>query len=145
MAKKPTPPPEPNPLPEEGLPPEPALPRVKHERFTQTLRCQLTPDEIADRADQAAHALARRDEKERDAKAAADQFKAEIKTLEASMRQLSNEVRDRATYRTTECERVFDYETGWLRNYRDDTGELVDERRLTAAEMQRELFDGETA
>lgn len=116
----------------------------KTERYTQSLRVQLTPEEVADRADRAAQKLNERDEKEADMKAATKHAKGVIEEIEAQMRQLSTEVRTRSTYRMVDCERVYDYGRGVVEERRLDTFEVLSSRAMTEAERQRELFqDGE--
>ncbi len=111
-------------------------PQPKIDKFTTSLRVQLTPDEVADRADEAAHKLAERDEKEADMKAQQKHAKSEIDELEASFRRLSNEVRSRCTYKPIECERRFDYVAGKVIETRTDTGELINERAMREEERQ---------
>lgn len=118
---------------------EKPIPDTKVQNFGQSLRVQLTPDEVADRADRAACKIAERDDHEAQAKAAQKHAKSTIEQYDAEIRNLSNEVRNRSTYRTVECERQYDYRAGMYREIRLDTGEVVLERRLTAAESQPEL------
>lgn len=118
---------------------EPILPDAKIEKYTSSQRCILTSEEIADRADRAAAMLADRDQKEEEQKAAAKHAKSIIEAIDADLRHVSNEVRTRSTYRAIECERRFEYTTGIMREIRLDTDEVIGERKLTLAEMQREL------
>lgn len=108
----------------------------KKEIFERELRVILTPEQVAERADRAAHLLQQRDDKESLAKAAQKHAKSEIDELEATMRRLGGEVRDKATYLPTRCERVFDYRTGTVTETRLDTGEVISERPMTAEERQ---------
>jgi len=117
--------------------------RRKVEAFRQQLRVTLTTEEVASRADRAAHVLAERDQKEEEAKAAQKHLKSIIDNMEAEMRRLSNEVRDHATYQLVDCERVYDYETGRVSEIRKDTGESVNERAMTLEERQQELSFGD--
>jgi hypothetical protein len=117
---------------------------AKVEKFTASLKVQLTPLEIADRADRAASILAERDAKEEEHKAAAKHNKAVIEALEAELRRLSNEVRTKSTYQPVPCERRYVYSTNTLLEVRMDTDEVILDRALTEAERQRELpLDGE--
>lgn len=112
---------------------------VKREKFSANCKVILTTEEIAERADKAAHALKERDEKELDMKAAAKHAKSIIDDLENRVRHLSNEVRTGATYKDVACERIYNYTTGMYSEVRTDTGETLMERKLTEAEKQKEL------
>lgn len=120
----------------------PTDPDVKTERYQSSLRCELNPGEVADRADRAAAMIADRDQKEADMKAAQKHAKSIIEEIDAELRRLSGEVRTRSTYRSVECERQYLYGSGTYREVRLDTGDVIYERQMTEAEMQRELrFD----
>lgn len=112
---------------------------VKVERYKASLKVELTPAEIADRADRAAHLLKDRDQKEADMKAAQKHAKSIIEEIEAELRRLSNEVRTKSTYASIECERRYDYGQRTYREVRTDTWETLAQRPLTESEMQREL------
>lgn len=120
-------------------------PDVKTETFTHTLRIKLTPEEVAEKADHAARLIADRDEKEEAQKAAAKHAKGVIEAIDAEIRKLSNEVRSRSTYGPVECERRLDYRSRTLTEVRLDTGEELSRRKLTIAELQRELPYAEDA
>lgn len=116
----------------------------KVETYQTSLKVELTPEQVADRADRAAQMIAERDAKEEEHKAAAKHSKSVIEALDAEIRRLSNEVRTRSTYASVECERRFNYATGLLTESRTDTGETVNERRMTDSEKQLEFaFNGE--
>lgn len=121
------------------------LPLVKIEPYTENLKCILTKDEVADRADRAAALLQDRDSKEEEQKARAKAAKAEIDSLEAELRRVSNEVRTKAAYQDVRCERRYIYSKGKVQEWRLDTGAMVFERELLDTEKQRELpfNDGE--
>lgn len=118
-------------------PPEPE--DTKTEDFTTSLKMQLSTEDIAERADRCAQLVAKRDEKVEQDKAAAKHNKSIVESMEAEIRTLSNEVRTKATYKQVECERRFNYITGRVSEVRNDTGEILSDRKLTHAEMQREL------
>jgi hypothetical protein len=115
------------------------VPNVKREKYTTSLKVQLTPEQIADRAHRAAGKLNERDEKEDELKAHAKHAKGVIEQIEAEMRQLSGEVYRGTSYAPVDCERVYDYAAGTLTETRLDTSAVVLSRKLNAGEMQREL------
>ena len=106
------------------------------EDFDRDLRVILTTTEVAERADRAAHLIAQRDSRADMAKAAAKHAKSEIDELEATIRRLSGEVRDKACYQATACARTFDYQAGKVIETRKDTGEVISERAMTPEERQ---------
>ncbi len=114
----------------------PKKPEPKTERFTQTLRVQLTTEQIAERASQAAHKLQERDNRENEMKAAVKSMKAVIEELEATLRLLSGEVRDGCTFSSVECERAFDYAKGKVIEIRLDTYEVTFSRPMREDEKQ---------
>lgn len=116
--------------------------KTRTERYERNLRCALSAEEVADRADRAAQLLEDRDHKEEELKAHAKHAKGEIERIEAEMRQYSNEVRTRSTYRDIECERIYEWDTGRVREVRGDTGEVISDREMTEREKQMGLFDG---
>jgi hypothetical protein len=123
-----------------GNKPETAeAPRPRVVSFLRSLRVQLRPEEIATRADRAAHKLGDVQAKKEELKASTKHQKAVIEALEAEVNELSGEVRTRSTYRMVECQQIFDYTTSRVREVRRDTDEVLDERRMTEAECQREL------
>ncbi len=118
--------------------------RVKVEKITKNLRCDLSEKDVAERSDRVAHLIAKKETKEEELKLQTKQAKNEIGMVEAEITHLASEVRDRATYRDVECERQYRIKEGRVVDVRLDTGEEVFERAMTAAELQGELpFDGD--
>lgn len=119
-----------------------SLPPVKIEQYMSNLKCILSKDEIADRADRAAGLLQDRDTKEEEQKARAKAEKAVIESIESELRRVSNEVRTKATYQDVQCERRYVYDKGKVQEWRLDTGEMMSERDMNDTEKQRDLpFD----
>lgn len=114
-------------------------PRVRIERFAEQLLCPLTPGEIAERADRAAHLLSERDALEAQAKEALRAAKAQIGKLDGEHRRLSSEVREKVTARQVRCERRFYYEKNLVIDVRLDTGEEMHRREMTGDESQLPL------
>lgn len=109
-------------------------------KFTETLVCNLTEDEVATRADAAARAQRELDDAQRDIDAAKKSAKTTIDTLDARRRLLLEEVRTRQGFRPVECEESPDYLEGLMRVVRLDTAEIVRSRPLTAEERQVPLM-----
>lgn len=109
---------------------------VAVESFVRELRVELSEKELAERADRAAHVLMARDGKEEARKAANTAMKSQIEELDAQLRKLSNEVRDKATYAPVECERRYDYRARTVQEVRTDTRVVLELRPLRADELQ---------
>ena len=118
---------------------EPTPPEDRVERFNSTLKCALSPEEVAKRADRAANLVARIGDKTDEAKAAQKHAKAEIEQLEAELRQLSGEVASRVTYRSIECERRYVFAENVIREMRLDSFDLINSRKMTEQERQLHL------
>lgn len=125
---------KPKPKPEEK--PDNGAGQQKTERFQQTLRCELSREEVEKRADRAAHLVAEHEQKQADLDNAKKQAKAELDRIEAEHKSLSAQVRDRAEYRSVECEKTLDFRRWEVTVTRKDTDEVIQERPMSAAERE---------
>lgn len=112
---------------------------IERKKYTDIQRVRLTDEELIERAQEQSRTLQTIEEMENDLKTKAQHAKAAIAEREADVKRLSVEIRDRATYRPVDCERIFDYRRGLVIEVRLDTGEQISERPMTYAEKQREL------
>ena len=103
---------------------------------TRQLRCELGRDDILEKADRASHLLADRDRRQDEIDNAKKQAKADIERLEAEHRQLNVQIRDRAEYRSVDCDETRNYHTWTVTVTRKDTGEVVDERAMSLDERR---------
>ena len=116
---------------------------IERKKYTDIQRVRLDDDELIEKAQEQSRTLQLIDELENDLKTKVQHAKAGIQEREADVKRLSIEIRDRATYRPVDCERIFDYRRGIVTEVRLDTGEQISERPMTYAEKQRELpLDG---
>lgn len=111
--------------------------------FTRELKCALTREEVEERAQEAASVLERRDQREAELKEEAKRWKNVIAQLDVEFRMLSSEVRNKATTRSVECERVYDYDAKKVTEFRRDTGEVLHVRNMAESECQKDLDLGE--
>ena len=118
----------------QGSPPD------RTEKFSQNLKCTLSQQEVAQRADRAANLVVLITDKDEDRKAANKHAQGEIDQLTSELSQLSNEVRTKATYRNVECERRFVYSEQKVREDAARRLHLLNTRAMTEREMQLELF-----
>lgn len=114
-------------------------PEIYKENFERELRVILTGDEVATRADRLGHLIGERDHKAELMATAKKHAQNEVNEIEARIRRLGNEVRDKACYKEVPCERVFDYRTGTVTEVRSDTGEEIGARPMNEIERQMRL------
>jgi|GEM_PF-2672113 len=123
--------------------PEPKDEGIERKKYTDIQRVRLDDDELIEKAQEQSRTLQLIEELENDLKTKVQHAKAGIQEREADVKRLAIEIRDRATYRPVDCERIFDYRRGIVTEVRLDTGEQISERPMTYAEKQRELpLDG---
>lgn len=103
---------------------------------TRSLRCELNPDEQADRAHKSTELLRQRDAIDSEAKDAAKKAKEQVKQLDDLMRKNAAAARDGYEHRPVECEWHLDHVDGQARLVRTDTMDTVDVRPLSDQERQ---------
>ncbi len=107
--------------------------------FMRELRCDLTSQEVADRADELGSALHRRAETEKAKADASASYAADLKAATSTINRLGEEVRTRSTQRPVECHAVPDFAEGVMETIRLDSGEVIARRPLEPDERQPEL------
>ncbi len=113
--------------------------RVKEKEFRDVLRCELTKEELDDLAGSLAEQQLELQELEEQKKAVTKDFAGKIEAVQARIRSGSNTFRQRWEMREVECVEVKNFESGELYSKRLDTGEVIKRRKLTSAELDREL------
>ena len=114
--------------------------KTTHE--TRLLKCKLTEAEIRDAGDTLARNLDELEVLEDKLKEVKADFKAQIEAKEAAARVQKNLVRNKYDYRQTPCTMVLDYTEQTVKVTRDDTKEVVTERKMLAEEKQMDMgFD----
>jgi hypothetical protein len=117
---------------------------VKVQQYQKELRCVLTTPEVAERADRAAHMVAELFQIEEELASHNKRVKARIAEKKGEHSSLSEEVRTKATYRMVECHDIHNYTKQKVTSVRQDTGEVIDERKMTLDELQLKLrYDGD--
>lgn len=111
-------------------------------RIEKKLRCELTESEVLARGMYLADTCATMREHERAKKESAKQFADLIAGTEDRQRELSDAIANRYEYRLVTCAVTFHTPAeGMKQIVRLDTGELVEECRMTAEECQTRLFE----
>jgi hypothetical protein len=104
------------------------------------LRCELSDDEVAERADLLAQFEAEREKTERDKGTASATFRAELKRLAEEITVRAGQVRDHAEQRSVLCIEKIDRPSNLAELVRTDTGEVIRRRSLSETETQGELL-----
>ena len=106
---------------------------------TRMLPCKLTDAELLSRGREAAELLARRRQAEADKKDQMSAIKATMDGLEADITRVIKELQSGEQYREVAVDVDKDYRRKLVTTVRKDTGEIVEERGMTPAELQLEL------
>jgi len=114
-------------------------PRIKEKEFRDVLRCELTKEELDTLAGRLAEEQLELQELEEQKKAVTKDFAGKIEAVQARIRSGSNTFRQRWEMREVECIEVKNFERGECFSKRMDTGEVLKRRKLTSAELEREL------
>jgi uncharacterized protein (UPF0335 family) len=118
---------------------------VRKFQFTKTLKVSLTEAEILEFADQLARAVDNVTRLEEEKKTLVDSYKAKITEAEAATQKLTNLVRNKYDFRPVDCEQTMDNNEGTSKTVRLDTGETIEDRKLTYEERQGKLWEEESA
>lgn len=110
--------------------------------LSRMLPCDLTDQELLQRGQKVAELVAKKEALEAEKKDTASEFKAKIDRLESDIASIAKEVRSKKEYREVEVSTTKDYKRKVAETVRQDTGELVEQRTLTPAELQLELVQG---
>lgn len=110
------------------------------ERWTETLRVDLTDEEVRARADDAARSYKDAAERSEELQAHSKEERGAIAKLQAEVGQALREVAERAAYRPVDVRKVRNDIGATMDTVRLDSGELVRSRPFTPDERQVGLF-----
>ena len=114
-------------------------PRIKEKEFSDYLRCDLTKEELDELAGRLAEDQLELERLEDQKKAIAKDIAGKIESVQARIRSGSNTFRQKWEMREVECVEVKNFLSGECYSKRLDTGEVIKRRKLTSAELEREL------
>ncbi len=117
---------------------------TKTRRVTDNLPCELTDEERLRFADDLAEATQQAEQAKLNKQSAMQQQNTEIKLAEARRERLANIVASKIEYRDVLVDVVTDYDNDRFTRTRHDTGEILEDRKLTDDEKQATIFDVET-
>jgi hypothetical protein len=120
--------------------------QLKTTRETRHLRVALTDEELLLAGQKLADELRKLRGLEAEAASVSKSYKAKIAEVEACLEVTRGLVHDRYEIRPVQCVNVLDYTDVRARTYRTDTGDIIEDRKLSEDEKQSTLpFDGEEA
>ena len=112
---------------------------------TRTLSVQLTKQEIIERSTQQAELVKKLEDKEAEKSEVTTRLTSSIKELKRELQLVAQEVRAGQRWAEVEVARQKDIKRGVEETIRTDTGEIIETRALTPAEMQLDLIGGASA
>ena len=115
---------------------EDEAPRSKIYKSTESLKVELTDEELRTASEEMARAVDDIRELEGQRKATVESFKARIAKAQADCQVNANLVRNKYEFRRVDVERTFDYEHGTVTAVRLDTYEVFESRKMTGQERQ---------
>lgn len=107
---------------------------------TRELTCDLSDEDVIERAKALAHALSEVNVLEVQRRASAKHFGEDIKALEREVEKLAVSIRTRQELREVECLEKREFRTNEVVVVRTDTGDVIDSRAMTIEERQECLF-----
>ena len=114
-------------------------PVKKTTKETQTLKCELTEEELRTAGQDLARNLDEIEALNDSLKEVKADYKAQIESKEASAKVQRNKVRNKYDYRGVTCTRTEDYKAGSVIVVRDDTGSIVTSRKMSPEERQQKM------
>jgi predicted molibdopterin-dependent oxidoreductase YjgC len=114
---------------------------VKVLKTTKKLPVKLNDDEMLERGKMLVENMRKTAVAEEERDKENKKRKGDIALLEGVTARIAETVRSGSEYREVECELRKDYERGTVATFRDDTGEQIDQRPMTAEERQEDMFE----
>ena len=109
---------------------------------TRTLSVQLSKQEIIERSNQQADLVKKIEDKDSEKSEVTKRLTSSIKELTRELQLIAQEVRAGQRWAEVEVARQKDIKRGVKETIRTDTGEIIETRALTPAEMQLDLIGG---
>lgn len=114
------------------------------ETLMQDLPCDLTDEDLLEKAKAASVAYDEQQTLETEKKAAASDFAEKIKAKESELAGLLDSIKTATANKPVKCVKLAFDRTGEVRIVRTDTGETIEERPMDDDERQRGMFpDGQ--
>ena len=114
---------------------------IEREKVIQSLKCEFTSEELLDLADEMTQKMDTREKKQGEFDSIKKQYNGELSTLDEEVRVKQRLIRDKYEFRAIPCQIERDYNTKTFTLIRLDSGEIVEQRKLRASELQRRMFN----
>ena len=118
---------------------------MEEKMITRILRVGFDGKETVQLAEQMANAYRNLNRTQDELASVTAQYKSKIKQIEAGIATVAEKLNTKWEMRSIECVERWDYITGNIEIFRNDTGEKIDERAMTGEERQQNLFEGKEA
>lgn len=112
------------------------------EKTTRNLNCDLTEEEVSTYSNELARITTEQEGLEDEKKSVMSGYKDKIDRCVLDMRTLARKIQTRKEMRDVECRWTFDFSKARATLKRIDTLEIIEERAMTAEELQIELPTG---
>jgi len=112
---------------------------IERKKTTLPLRVKLTDAEKIKAGDYVADAIARIQGYEADLASLKKQFQGQIEGAKAEIASRSETIRNGYEIRPVECVRALDFDLGKVQEFRTDTNDMIDSRRMSDDERVQEL------
>lgn len=116
--------------------PEATEPRIETKHGERTLAVRLTQNELLEQAQKMAEASEDVESAESDQKTASTHYKAKAEEARGKVKAARILLRNKYDYRSVKVTLIKDWKTKTVTITRDDTGEIVEAREMTAKELQ---------
>ena len=113
---------------------------IEREKVVQPLKCEFTPEELLDLADEMTQKMDTREKKQSEFDSIKKQYNGELSTLDEEVRVKQRLIRDKYEFRSIPCQVERNYNTKTYTLTRLDSGEVVESRPLRLSELQRKMF-----
>ena len=114
-------------------------PVTTSKKETQTLKCELTEEELRTAGQELARNLDEIEALNDSLKEVKADYKAQIESKEASAKVQRNKVRNKYDYRGVTCTRTENFKDGTVVVVRDDTDSIVTSRKMSPEERQQKM------
>jgi hypothetical protein len=112
------------------------MPKDEIQLITKELECPFTQDELRNLGLSLANAIGDLEALAQEKAEFMADLKGRLKDAQAKVKLMAEKIRTGSEVRLVECRLEKDYLANAVRTYRTDTGELVEERPMTAEERQ---------
>ena len=120
---------------------KPKEPDIVKTKITRMLKHKFSIEELRDLAEMESRAVQDRQKRVLELKSVSAQYKSEIAALDTSIASAAEKYTSGFEVREIECEQTKNFKEGRFKVIRQDTFEIVEDRKLKDSELQTQMFD----